>query len=165
VVTLGFAWGRGVDVGGQGGFSWLDDFSLLGELVTRIRDLDTYARFCTGCQQYRDLEDFHRDAHASSGYRSQCAACESEKRRTTDPTPVVPEGHKWCPGCEQALSVERFGADKRRKDGLRGRCRGCLREQKREWNRRRRSDSGYRERENARRRERRASRDQVGVEG
>lgn len=120
-------------------------------------DPDLYARFCSCCEQYKPIEQFHKDAYANTGYRSWCSLCESKKRRTTIPTPETLDGFKWCPGCEAIHPLDEFGTDVRRKDGRRGRCKPCWRLQKREHNKRLRSDPAYREAENEKNRQRLAS--------
>jgi len=112
-----------------------------------VQDPDSYARFCTRCEQYKEIQHFHKDRNARSGYRSWCDACESQKRRKTEPGPETPEGFKWCPGCEAVFPLDDFGLDSRRGDGHRGRCKPCYRERKKLKTRERREDPEFRERE------------------
>jgi hypothetical protein len=95
-------------------------------------------RWCPKCDTRRPIELF--------GQHKTCSGCRTKRSRSAGQPVSLPDGYRKCFSCEAIKPISKFESRKS--------CSDC-REYAREWNRRRHaSDPGYRDKINARVRER-----------
>jgi hypothetical protein len=84
-------------------------------------------KICTGCNQVKPLEDFHKDKNGKYGRVAQCKDCVANKHgtKTRRDMRVPREGYKFCSKCKEEKVRSEFIPDVRASDGLSSQCRTC----------------------------------------
>lgn len=106
----------------------LAEYPRLGRALER-EAIEAGVRWCYGCHELKELENFHRDRGA---YESKCKMCKStaaKKRYRPRPkklkAPCYPVARKKCSGCQQDKTWSEFSARAGRWSGLESQCREC----------------------------------------
>ncbi|PCI28781.1 hypothetical protein COB55_03400 [Candidatus Wolfebacteria bacterium] len=85
-------------------------------------------KICTGCDEEKELLEYHISKKGKYGRSSKCKKCCSVAK----PKEILPEGFKRCFKCKKVKLLEEFNKDKSRKEGRVGRCKICINKPKEE---------------------------------
>lgn len=94
--------------------------------------LEAGARWCYGCHELKDLEDFYKDRGRLESKCKRCKSTAVKKRYQDRPKPFKPPcypvSRKKCSGCSRELEWHMFNALSRARSGLESQCRECRNE-------------------------------------
>lgn len=95
---------------------------------------------CTGCQEYKPIEEFYKESKAPNGRQSKCKQCtkrmKAERAILAQPTKKVQkvktrDGKTRCTACHEYKSIEQFHQSVKRQNGHDSQCSQCFNQKKR----------------------------------
>jgi 5-methylcytosine-specific restriction endonuclease McrA len=89
---------------------------------------------CSGCEEFKKFNDFYKDAHHPSGYKSECKECNRKRKGAKKFIPIIKnENGKECRTCGEFKSFAEFHKDKRQPDGHVSKCKTCRNERMKQY--------------------------------
>ena len=83
----------------------------------------TATKTCSGCNECKTVDNFHKDGNKDDGYHTRCKIC----RETEKVVKVKLEvDEKVCTKCKEIKKIDDFPERKEAKDGHRNECKECL---------------------------------------